>query len=175
MEIIMDIFCEYIVKRKKTLNDYLIISGIIFAALFLTFLIMLFYNYTFGFGLFFIFLAWFGAVFLIRAKSIEYEYIFTDHYLDIDKIMAKRRRKRVLSLDYKNAIICACIDDANYENEYKNTNGITKTHNFIGTGDKDIYFADFPCDNGRIRILIQPSDKMKDAMKSSNPRATHIL
>lgn len=174
-EIKMDIFCEYIVKHKKTVVDYLIIAGIELAAVLLTFIVMLFYNYTFGFGLFIIAAIWYGAYIVIRSRFVEYEYALTNNELDVDKIMAKKRRKHMLTVDFKHIDICAAVNDPTYVYEFNNSQSIAKTYDFSGASEYEVYFADFADSEGKIRILFNPTDKMKDSLRLINPRAVHIL
>ena len=171
----MDIFCEYIVRHKKGIKDYLIMAGIDIAAVILVFAVLLFYNYTFGFGFFIIAAIVYGAYILIRSRFIEYEYALTNNELDVDKIMGKKKRKHVLTVDFKQVEICAAVNDNNFASEYKNTASLTKTHDFSGICDYDVYFADFNTSDGKIRILFNPNDKMKDSLRIVNPRAVHII
>lgn len=171
----MDIFCEFIVRHKKSIKDYLIMAGADIAAMILVFAVILFYNYTFGFGFFIIAAIIYGAYILIRSRFVEYEYALTNNELDIDKIMAKKKRKHILTVDFKQTEICAAVNDGNYSSEYNNTASLTKTYDFTGICDYDVYFADFNTGSGRIRILFNPNDKMKDSLRIINPRSVHIL
>ena len=67
----MDIFFEFIVKKKKEMVDYLISAGIVIAAMVLSMaafmLTIIFSKYLSGLGLVFIFLIWWGAWTLIRS------------------------------------------------------------------------------------------------------------
>ena len=46
-------------------------------------------------------------IFIIQWTSIEYEYLYLDKEITIDKIMAKTRRKRVLTIDVNKIEILA--------------------------------------------------------------------
>lgn len=171
----MDIFCEYIVRHKKSIKDYLIMAGVDVAAVILVFAVLLFYRYTFGFGFFIIAAIIYGAYILIRSRFIEYEYALTNNELDIDKIMAKKKRKHILTVDFKQVVICAAVNDDNFSSEYNNTASLSKTYDFSGICEYDVYFADFNTGDGRIRILFNPNDKMKDSLRIVNPRSVHII
>lgn len=170
----MDIFCEYIVKHKKSGIDYLIMAGLYIAAVLLTFIVMLFYNYTFGLGLLLIAGIWYGAFILTRNRFIEYEYALTNNEMDIDKIMAKKRRKHIVTVDFKQIEICAGVDDSMYASEFNNTQSLTKTYDFSGICDYPAYFVDFVSSNGKTRVIFNPTDKMKESLRLINPRAVHI-
>lgn len=170
----MDFFGEFIVKRKLKMSDYAISVGGFLLALILTYVFTIFARYLLGFWLLLIAASWYGAYMLMKSRMTEYEYTLTNSEMDIDKIMAKKRRKRVLSVDFKNAEICARTDDENFKQDAENTVGIQKTYDFTGMCENDVYFADFQTTGGKIRILFQPSDSMKEYLKLVNPRAIHI-
>ena len=112
----MDVFLEQIVARKSTGLDTLKKVGIIVAALILIFL------FTFiipGFrmaggilgtigqvfttlGLLLAVGVIYGTWYLITGMSVEYEYILTNGEIDVDKIIARRKRKRLITLDTRN-------------------------------------------------------------------------
>lgn len=170
----MDIFCEYIVKHKKTAVDYAIMAGLYIAAILLTFIILLFYKYTFGLGLLLIAAVWYGAYIFTRNRFVEYEYALTNNEMDIDKIMAKKRRKHIITVDFKQVEICAKTDDPMHASEFNNTQSVAKTYDFSGSCDYPVYFADFVSAEGKTRILFNPTDKMQESLRLINPRAVHI-
>ena len=47
------------------------------------------------------------TVWLLRRTSLEYEYLYYAGDIDIDKIMGRQKRKRVLSTDIKNLEVLA--------------------------------------------------------------------
>ena len=89
----MDIFCEYIVKKKPTMKDRVKQIGIILLAIVLVEIFIVLNNLLFGVGLLLGVAVIYGAVYLFKRTNIEYEYILTNSILDIDKIFAKRLRK----------------------------------------------------------------------------------
>ncbi len=97
-------FFEQIIKRKNTIQVMLLKCLILFVGLLLFFAMLpLCFLSIGGVGLGpFAFLIAVGALYfawyLISGLNLEFEYIFTDGELDIDKISAKRKRKRMLSV-----------------------------------------------------------------------------
>ena len=92
--------------------------------------------------------------------------------------MAKKGRKRVLSIDFKEANLVAGIDDTahNYEFSGNQTSKIIKVMDF--TGGKNIgetYFIDIVIENERKYVLFQPTSKMLDAIKKFNPRNVFVM
>lgn len=189
----MDVFMEYIVKRKRTMADNLIAALIITATLAVTvfmlmalFLIGLtlsssqsaaaqFSTIIFGLGLVLVAAAWYGAVWVINLKSIEYEYILTNSEMDIDKIMAKKRRKRVLSVDFKKAELVANVNDDEHNSSYKNQGADIRVCDFTGNKENgNVYFADFMIEGEKTRVLFQPTSKMIESIRKFNPGKVFI-
>lgn len=172
----MDIFCEYIVKKKFEALDVLKLFGIVIAAIALSFIALIIgLSFDLGIGFALVAIVFYLAYLLAKFIYTEFEYALTNNELDIDKILGKSRRKRVITVDFKTVEICASINDEKYKSEFNNTGAIAKTINVTGKSDYDIYFVDFPAEAGKTRLLFQPTDKMKDALKLINPRAIHIL
>lgn len=171
----MDFFCEYIVKKKVEVLDCFKLAGIIAAAFVLAFAaLILGLNFDMSIGFLLVAVVVYFTFIFSKFIYTEYEYALTNSELDVDKILGRSRRKRLVSVDFKKAEICACIDDERYQPEYSNTANIKKTYNATGKSDYAIYFVDYYGDGGKERILFQPTDKMKDAMKMINPRTIHI-
>lgn len=155
----MDIFSEQLVVRKKNNKDIAIIAGTILATLLLSFL------FTVLLGVFsFVFVCgtWFGAWWLITRISTEYEYIITSTVLDIDKIMARRSRKRLLSIDLKDAERFMPISDMpNIDAKI-----IDATPNGIEDG---VYGVDFTSNAQNKRLLFKPNKKLLNSVKMACP------
>lgn len=167
----MDIFCEYMVKHKKSMKDSLISAGCVFAALFLTLVVFLFlFGRLYGFEVFVIAGVWYGAVWLIRRTNIEYEYILTNSILDIDKIMSQKTRKRVISIDFKQIEGCAPADEHS-----KAGNPEIKVMDLSGDiNGKGVYYVDFSKDSARQRVFFQPNAKILNNLKTVNPRLVTV-
>ncbi len=173
----MDVFCEYIVKKKVEAIDILKVSGIALLAIVLSLVLFIFGTAILGPGVGFalIFAVFYLAFLWGKIIYVEYEYALTNNEIDIDKIVGRSRRKRVITVDFKTAEICACVNDKNYEREYNNTASIKKTINATGKSEYDTYFVDFLGEEGKVRVLFQPNDRMKDGLKLISPRTIHII
>lgn len=179
----MDIFIEYMIKKHRDVKDNLIIAGTIVLALILTIVLFLLImilmssgvNIASSIGLLLIAGVWYGAYILMNSRNIEYEYILTNNYFDVDKIMAKKGRKRILSIDFSEASTVANIKDNDHNHAYRNNNGAVKIMDL--TGNKlvgDVYFIDTQVEGERKLILFQPTSKMLDSIRKSNPRNVFI-
>ncbi len=131
-------------------------------------------SFAFSIGLVLIAFAWYGVYLLVSMQNIEYEYTLTNSAMDVDKIMSKRGRKRVVSFDFTEISVCANIEDTEHNHNYIN---ITAEKTLDLTGDKkrgNVYFVDFSGDNGRTRVLFQPTSKMINEIKKFNPRNVFV-
>lgn len=156
----MDIFCEYMVSRKRNAKDFGIIAGTVFAAILLSLLLTMLLG---AFAFVFICGVWFGAWWLVTMTDIEYEYIVTSTILDVDKITAKRRRKRILSIDLKEIADCRAIEDMT-------ASGALKVIDATPSGIEDgVYGIDFDKNGIKNRLLFKPGKKMLKEIKKASP------
>lgn len=95
----MDIFIEQMIKKQITRSDRIKQLGIVFATSIVATISLLFIpklNFALACA------AIFTAYYMITTFNIEYEYIVTNSDIDIDKIISRRKRKRLISFDIKN-------------------------------------------------------------------------
>lgn len=188
----MDVFMEYLIKRKRSAKDNVIVALLIVAALMVSLVLFIalfimslslagaqeqasqFSSLFLGLGLLLIAGVWYGAYILINRRSIEYEYILTNSEMDIDKIMAKKGRKRMISFDFKEAEIVANINDDMHNSAYKNSQDI-KLQDFTGNKDNgNVYFVDISVEGERTRVLFQPTSRMMESIRKFNPSRVFI-
>lgn len=156
----MDIFSEQLVVRKKNMKDIGIIVGILILTLIISVLLTALLE-----SLSFVLVCgtWFGAWWLITNRSTEFEYIMTSSVLDVDKIMAKRSRKRLLSLDLKEAESFMPIE--NMKNA--SVKIIDATPNGIEDG---VYGIDFTQNGDRKRLLFKPNAEILNSARTACPK-----
>lgn len=97
----MDSFCEYLVKMRHTLKSYLALTLIwltAFALIFIVVLMTLKNPSMMGIVVIAVAGIFYGAVKLAQRFDIEYEMIAVNKDLDIDKIIAKSSRKRMITV-----------------------------------------------------------------------------
>lgn len=159
----MDIFCEYIIKKKPTVKDRVKQLGIILLALLLCEIIFIFNNFLFGLGLLLIAGVIYGAVILFKRTNLEYEYILTNSILDIDKIFAKSSRKRVESIDFKCVEVFGKADEA--------PSSQAKEIDYSGDITADnVYFFEIFKNGERNRIYFQPNQKILENLHKVAPK-----
>lgn len=93
-----NVYFDEIHKKIITPKTVLCNLGLVFAAIALSFIFILFSNFLMSFTLLFIVGAFFGAFYLIKTSSKEFEYIYTDGEIDIDMISGRTRRKRMVTI-----------------------------------------------------------------------------
>lgn len=163
----MDIFCEYMVKHKKKGIDILYEFVCIFLALCLSAMVfLLLFGRLMGFEVFLIAGIWYLALHFLGKTNIEYEYTLTNNVLDIDKIMSKKTRKRVISIDFAEAEACGYAED-----RFKDRNVPYKTMDVSGDlSDEGVYFIDFSKGGEKCRLFFRPNAKILENLKAMNPR-----
>ena len=179
----MDFYIEELVKKNKEAKDYVLTALMIFLGIIISivfFFALLLFAPSFGafsqivgtIGLLIIAGIWYLIYLLNDSRSVEYEYIVINSSLDIDKIMAKKRRKKMLEMDIKDATIMACIDDSENNAVYKNIDNSVKVQDYSAKSKNlNTYFIEYSADGKREIVLFQPTSKMVDALWQFNPRA----
>ncbi|MDD6308139.1 MAG: hypothetical protein PUB07_02120 [Clostridia bacterium] len=169
----LDGFCENIVVRKKGIMDYLMDVGIFLASI-LAVILLLFLGKQLHFNAAAFVLSATAFVFGIRAIVLhkwEYEYTVTAGEVDIDRIMARRSRKRMLSFRAEDCEIIAPANKGNYFAEYANVP--TSDYSAYRT-HPDNYFAVFERAGQRILVIFQPNEAMLQMLKKHNPRHVFV-
>ena len=152
----MDSFSEQLVKKREdssdTMKRMLLIGGGIGGVVGL-FLLTVFLT---PFAIIAIAGVIFGVYYLLTNTYIEYEYIISNEYLDIDKIIAKRRRTTLLSIDIREM----------YEfGEYKEQPYDGTTYSAVG-GDEPLMYGMFKSkDYGEGRLVFAPNEKTLENLK----------
>ncbi|MEG2295155.1 MAG: DUF6106 family protein [Oscillospiraceae bacterium] len=165
-----DVFIEYIVKRKKDGKDFLI-QLFITISTFAVAGIILFLSPILGafsfFGVAILAGITYLALWLIRSRNIEFEYILTNGELDFDKIIAKSKRKRILTLKCKEFESFGRFNkDTVMLEEYK-----TKFYLCDSLDGENIWYAGIKHPtNGKTIVVFNANKKMLDGMRNFLPR-----
>ncbi|MBR4973538.1 MAG: hypothetical protein IKY45_03640, partial [Clostridia bacterium] len=163
----MDTFFEQIITIKKGIKETLSFLGIWFLAIFLC-LILLFVKIPVisSFSALLVLGVLFGAYKLCAFLNIEYEYIITNGVMDIDKIINKSSRKRMLSLDLAKTSRIEKYSPALLAN-------VDKKQVFFACNQNDANAYLIVIDNqtGKSRYLIfAPDDRIKGAITKFIPK-----
>ncbi|MDO5519247.1 MAG: DUF6106 family protein [bacterium] len=111
---------------------------------------------------------------IVKASKIkyEYEYIFCDGQLDIDKITGNSKRKRMLRIDFDDCeVVAQNGSHALDEWSNKQLKEVDYTSHVKG---KDHYVIIVHKDKELLKILFEPNEKMIECMRNKSRRLVHI-
>lgn len=166
----MDNFAEQLVSRNETKSERLsrigtLVSGILFSLCLVLLGILQLARLPIAL-MAFILAAGGGYVtyLLIQGRSVEYEYTFTNGELDIDKIIARKKRKALLSVEVRTFSAFGKYSDDMEESEDMTV--VFATNNITA----DEYYADFEHNEyGRTRLVFVPDERMLGNIKKFLP------
>ena len=144
-----DMYSELLVKKEQTVKDQaikiLMIFLLVFTAIAGLILTPLAWVLTIGLGI--------AAYFLLPLLDLEYEYVFVNGELDIDRIASKAKRKRMKSFDLAKMEIMAPVNS--HRMDYQNHNTNMKVLDFSsGNSQHKIFAMIIPDDTTVYRVLL---------------------
>lgn len=159
-----NLYSELLVKREHTIKDSFVKYGLIV----LTAIAVIA-------GLIITPLIWIVAValgiacyFVIPKTDVEYEYLFINGDFDIDMVMAKTKRKRVKSFKLSEADLAAPLNS--HRMDYYNGNQKMKVLDFSSGNSEHKRFGIITRLDGELcKIILEPDEKLAQAMKNSAP------
>ncbi len=162
-----DVFNEQLVARRPNQKDLLQKIGIGAACAVLIFLATI-VPALMSFVVPIIAVVIVGVVFLFRRYNIEYEYVFTNGDLDIDKIINKSKRKNAISVSVRSFVTMVPVANKDYEREVSN---FTKLYDFSsGTVKENTYAVIFDRDKEHVKMIFEPDEQMFKAIRNFIPR-----
>ncbi len=170
----MDIYSETLIKRKLTDKDQkkvkllfaaIIISSMIFILGIpaLAFKIGIPFLPTISLVLFGVFLYIIWRV--LKSMQIEYEYIITNDNLDFDKIIAQKKRTRVISVDLKEIEEIGVYDAKRFVNSNAKKIDVSRIENSV----ENFYILYSHPTEKRVLIVFKPDAAMLSALKKALP------
>ncbi len=152
----MDTYSEQLVKKNETSADnikkmIIIVAGVLVVAglLFVTFTIT-------PFALLAVAAAVYGIYWLVTGINVEYEYIVTNGSLDIDKIISKRKRVNLLSVDIKDFSELGKYDEQSFSG----------TTIYAVGSEEELIYAIFNSEQyGSARLVFTPNEKVMKCIK----------
>ena len=172
----MDSFVEQIVKKTPNSKDtakkvFIVVAMCLLSAL-LAF-VMMFIPAFAGISFLLLFGVMYGGYYLITGCDVEYEYIVTNGEIDIDKIIAKRKRSRLIT-----GKVSSFEAFGKYENAPDIDSNVTIV-NAVGTSlsgnETEMWYADFThASAGKVRLIISAEDKVIEAIRPFLPRQLKV-
>ena len=167
----MDVFIEYMVKKQNTGKDILLkifyagasVVILVGSFLFIPLLGQMFSMFAplIGFG------AVFGAWYLITSMNVEYEYILTNGEMDVDKIVARRRRKRLITANDRKFEAFGPFNAQEHPGKDYNN----RVYACVSPDAPGNYYAVFNhATLGKTLLVFTPNDQVLEGMRSFIPR-----
>ena len=166
----MDNFAEQLVKKSESSSDrtkrvVLLICGILMTlALAVTAFLQLGQPLMAILGFLLAVSGGVGTYVMFTNSFVEYEYTFTNGELDIDKIIAQRRRQEMLSTDVKKFTAFG-----QYNEDMEETDDMTVVIASDNIASHE-YYADFQHEEyGSTRLIFAPDERMLENIVRSLP------
>lgn len=108
-----------------------------------------------------------GAYFVGIYLDVEYEYLYLDKEITIDKVFAKSKRKRAVVLEIENMEILAPLNSWHLDN-YKNRTCKVIDYSSGVAGQPETRYAMYY--NNNEKIILEPNMQMVKAIQTVAPR-----
>ena len=108
-----------------------------------------------------------GAYFVNLYTDLEYEYLYLDKEIAVDKVMAKSKRKRVATYSLDRMEIFAPIRSYHLDN-YRNRDVKVRDYSIGEELQPDLRYAMFY--EGGEKVLFSPSEQLIKVLKNAAPR-----
>ena len=105
-----------------------------------------------------------AAYFVFPNLDLEFEYVYVNGELDIDKIMAKMKRKMEIMAPVKS-----------HRLDYQNQNTKMKVYDFSsGNPSHKVFAMIIPSDNELCKVLLEPDEELLKNIEKSCPRKVFV-
>ncbi|GHV45191.1 hypothetical protein FACS189492_2460 [Clostridia bacterium] len=165
----MDLFNEYMVRRRKSGQDWALVSAMAVGAMVLTLAVLMLGQFLGSFTLAveagLLYLLYIG----VTSMNVEFEYSVTNGDLDVDKISARRKRTRVVSVHARNFEYFA-PKTAEHMRAFEDASIKARVDATSNTGGKGVYFAVYYRNDVKTCLAFEPTQKMLDDFARHVPR-----
>lgn len=156
-----DYYTEQLVKKQPDMKDLAMKIGL--AGLFVLSVLIVF---IFPIGLILPVLVIVFDVFMYRRLNVEYEYLYVNGDLDIDKIMNRSKRKKLFVMNVADLEILAPVDAPELR-QYQNA----KTFSYCSGDGSARQYALIVADHGELKkIIFEPNDTIVEGFYILAPR-----
>ena len=151
-----DFYTEQLVKKQTTMKDVFIKALLVALAIVSVFVVLMF-----PVAIIVPVIVIAVVVVLIRRLDVEYEYLYVNGDLDIDKIMHKAKRKRVFSMNINS------MEGADELSQYRNARVLDFSS---GMADAKRYVL-VTAENGQVtKLVFEPNETIIEGMFLMAPR-----
>lgn len=156
-------YVELLVKRQTPMKDKILFGFVVACTVVFAFLYFATSNLLMLLGL-----VAFGVAtyFAYMNTNLEYEYLYVDKELTVDKIMARSNRKKVTQISLERLEVFAPVNSwhvADYKNRL-----VGKVPDYSsGLADANPYLLVY---NGQSGVIIEPNEELIKVLKNIAPR-----
>lgn len=162
----MDNICEQLVERRKTGKDIAkyaaICAGLALCAAACIF--FAFYSQMMILILAAI-IPVFLAVWILMGINVEYEYIVTNNEMDIDKIIGRRKRRHMITVDLNKTEDFGGYPpqtEIDAETTVQATSGLEHNAHYLVVRHRDY---------GKVKVIFNPDEKLREAIAREFPKS----
>lgn len=105
-----------------------------------------------------------GSYYMKDRMLVEYEYTYTAGELDFDKVIAGKRRAHVVSLNVRDIVQIASVEDATYHNASRTPDA--KKYNMVLNSDSIQHYMLFNKGGRKGLLVFEPSRDFLQMMRS---------
>ncbi|MGN1148731.1 MAG: DUF6106 family protein [Lachnospiraceae bacterium] len=156
-------YVECLVKKESSTMAKL--ARILLVMLTVVFFLLMMMGFVLAFIV--VLLAGFGAYFVYLYTDLEYEYLYLDKELSIDKIMAKTKRKRAATFEVERIEILAPIKSYHLDN-YRNRTCKEKDYSIGREEQPDKRYVMYY--DGNQKIILSPNEELVKVLRNVAPR-----
>ncbi len=113
-----------------------------------------------------------GFYLMLKYGDLEYEYIWIEGQLDVDRIYGKARRKNVAKIDAETILLLAPVGDSELRHYEQNAAKILNCSSRIP--DQKKWEIVFKVEKGNEIIIFEPDQNIIDLMRIRNGRKIHV-
>ncbi len=166
-----DVFVERIVKKKLSVSiillKILIITASILLAIVLLFVGLFLFTQFVSFAMLLACAAVYGGYMLATSFNLEYETCFTNGQLDVDKIINRRRRKRLISIRCKDVETLGKYKAVDHQNKQYKTRIIACD----SEESEDVWYLTLSHNTlGHTLLVFNADERLLEGIKSYIPR-----
>ena len=156
-------YVEWLVKRKDPAYTWpvRILMGILCAVALVMALVVVW-------GPILLLIAGAATFFVFQMLSVEYEYLYVDGSLSIDKILGKARRKKVLECSKEDLLMIAPSDS--YVLKDYETSGMKVVNCSSQKPEAKTFTMIYQKNGQHYKVILEPNDKLLQAIRYTTPR-----
>ncbi len=105
------------------------------------------------------------GIWLLSGVNVEYEYIITNNEMDIDKIIGRRKRKRMITVDISKATEFGTFpseEEVDADATVHATSGVEKDAHYLLVEHSGY---------GTVKVIFNPNERMREAIVQELPNA----